>query len=110
VGGAARVGEVIDRQYALACALADKVSAAADFELALAPESNIVCYRHVPATGDIDEHNRALRKRVVEDGRFYIVGTTIDGHYWLRSTLMNPLIETRDLDELLAHLRSLCPR
>ncbi|MDQ3334832.1 MAG: aminotransferase class I/II-fold pyridoxal phosphate-dependent enzyme [Myxococcota bacterium] len=102
-------GDVVDRQHELALALAAKVDAAPDFELALAPESNIVCYRHTGAT-DLDAHNRALKKRVVEDGKFYIVGTQLPSGYHLRSTLMNPLTETRDLDELLDHLRSLCPK
>ena len=44
---------------------------------------------------------------MVEDGRFYIVGTQLPGGYHLRSTLMNPLIEERDLDELLDYLREL---
>lgn len=104
-------GEVVDRQHALAAELAAKVSAAPDFELALAPASNIVCYRHRPPglTGAaLDDHNRALRRRVVEDGRFYIAGTQLPAGYFLRSTLMNPLIETSDLDALLAHLRELC--
>jgi len=103
--------DVIDRQHALARELADKVDAAPDFELALQPESNIVCYRHRPAgVTDLDAHNRALRRRVVEDGTFYIVGTQLPSGYHLRSTLMNPLTESRDLDELLDHLRALCPR
>ena len=111
-------GEVVDRQYALARALAVRLEEAPDFTLALAPESNIVCYQHVPASkaGDpaaLDAHNRALRAAVVADGRFYIVGTALPAGYHLRSTLMNPLIEERDLDELLAHLRQLaataCP-
>lgn len=100
--GEAWFGQVIDRQVALTKLLADKVAASADFELALPPEGNIVCYRH--RTAD----NRALRQRVVEDGRFYIVGTQLPGGYYLRSTIMNPLIEERDLDALLDHLRSLC--
>ncbi len=110
--GEAWFGEVVDRQHALACELAAKVDAAPDFELALPPESNIVCYRHVgvPAGTDLDAHNRALRERVVHDGRFYIVGTQLPTGYHLRSTLMNPLTESRDLDELLEHLRALCPR
>ncbi len=107
--GEAWFGEVVDRQHALAAELARKVAAAPDFELALAPESNIVCYRHVgPDFPDLDAHNRTLRTRVVEDGRFYIVGTKLANGYHLRSTLMNPLTETRDLDDLLEHLRSLC--
>ncbi len=72
-----------------------------------------MCYRHRAAgmrpAPALDAHNRALRQRVVEDGRFYIVGTQLADGYYLRSTIMNPLIEPADLDALLAHLRSLCP-
>lgn len=111
--GAAWFAEVVDRQHALACELAAKVEAAPDFALAVAPASNIVCYRHTPpgVTGDaLDAHNRALRTAVVHDGRFYVVGTQLQTGYHLRSTLMNPLTESTDLDALLEHLRALCPR
>jgi L-2,4-diaminobutyrate decarboxylase len=104
--------DVIDRTHALAAELAEKIAAAPDFELAIRPESNIVCFRHLPAPSetipDLDGHNRALRRRVVEDGRFYIVGTQLATGYHLRTTLMNPLTESHDLDELLDHLRALC--
>lgn len=112
VHGEAWFGEVIDRQIALTAELARKLDAAPDFELALAPENNIVCYRHRPAGLDasaLDAHNRSLRQRVLEDGRFYVVGTQLPGGYHLRSTIMNPLIETRDLDDLITHLRASCP-
>src|SRR5262249_55102209 len=78
--GEAWFGAVVDRQIELARDLAERVAAAPDFELAIAPEANIVCYRHVPpgVTGAaLDAHNRALRERVVHDGRFYIVGTQL---------------------------------
>jgi L-2,4-diaminobutyrate decarboxylase len=101
--------EVVDRQHALARELAEKIAAASDFELALAPESNIVCFRHTGAR-DLDAHNRGLRRRVVEDGTFYIVGTQLPAGYHLRCTLMNPLTESSDLDDLLEHLRALCPK
>jgi L-2,4-diaminobutyrate decarboxylase len=122
--GEAVFGEIIDRQVELARLLAAKVAAAPDFELALMPESNIVCYRHIGFSGeaaspvtrgsvktpDLDTHNRTIRRRVVEDGRFYIVGTQLLRGYYLRSTLMNPLIEERDLDELLEYLREIARR
>lgn len=95
-------GEVIDRQVALTRAFAQKIVASTDFELAHEPELNIICYRH--RTAD----NAKLRQRVVEDGRFYIVGTKLGEDYYLRSTIMNPLIEETDFDHLLEHLRSLC--
>jgi L-2,4-diaminobutyrate decarboxylase len=94
-------GEVVDRLFELAGVLADKIAASSDFELALPPEGNIVCFRH--RTAD----NRVLRRRLVEDGRFYIVGTDLDGRYHLRTTIMNPLTEPADFDDLLEHLRCL---
>ncbi|MBA2539765.1 MAG: aminotransferase class V-fold PLP-dependent enzyme, partial [Deltaproteobacteria bacterium] len=107
--GEAWFGEVVDRQAELARQLAAKVAAAPDFELALMPESNIVCFRHLGSVtpGELDAHNRMLRKRVIEDGTFYIVGTQLPGGFYLRSTLMNPLTEEVDLDALLDYLREL---
>ena len=111
VHGEAWFAQVVERLVDLARALAAHVSAARDFELALEPEANIVCYRHL-VTGatrsELDAHNRALRQRVVEAGRFYIVGTDLPGGYFLRSAIMNPLVEEHDLDALLDHLRELC--
>lgn len=95
-------GEVVDRLFDLTRVFADKIAASADFELALPPEGNIVCYRLRGAD------NRALREACLRDGRFYIVGTQLAGSYWLRSTVMNPLTEPSDFDALLEHLRSLC--
>jgi L-2,4-diaminobutyrate decarboxylase len=102
VHGEGWFGEVIDRQVSLTRAFAGKITASSDFELAHEPELNIICYRH--RTAD----NVELRRRVVEDGRFYIVGTKLGEDYYLRSTIMNPLTEEADFDRLLEHLRSLC--
>lgn len=103
--------DVVERLVDLSRGLAARISEAPDFELALEPEANIVCYRHLldgaPA-GALDAHNRRLRQRIVEDGRFYVVGTELPGGYFLRSTIMNPLIEEGDLDALLTHIRELC--
>jgi L-2,4-diaminobutyrate decarboxylase len=101
VHGEAWFGEVVDRLCELAAALAGKIEASGDFELALAPESNIVCFRHKTAD------NRALRGKAIEGGKFYLVGTELAGSYHLRTTLMNPLTEPSDLDELLEYLRCL---
>jgi L-2,4-diaminobutyrate decarboxylase len=112
VHGEALFGDIVDRLVLLAAQLAGKIDAAPDFELALDPELNIVCFRHRPAGVELpaamDAHNRALRQRLVEDGRFYVVGTQLPPGYFLRTTLMNPLIEESDLEELLDHLRNLC--
>ncbi|MFT3692532.1 MAG: aminotransferase class I/II-fold pyridoxal phosphate-dependent enzyme [Kofleriaceae bacterium] len=98
--GEALFGEIVDRQAALTAAFAAKIKASSDFELAIEPPLNIICFRHKTAD------NRALRQKVVEDGRFYIVGTKLGEDYWLRSTIMNPLIDESDFDHLLDHLRA----
>lgn len=112
VHGEELFGDIVDRLVALAGELAARVERADDFELALAPACNIVCYRHrppgLPPGPALDAHNRTLRQRVVEDGRFYIVGTELPSGYYLRSAIMNPLVEPADFDALLAHLRKLC--
>jgi L-2,4-diaminobutyrate decarboxylase len=114
VHGEALFGDIVDRLAILTAELAARIERAEDFELALHPELDIVCYRHRPAGMQpgpaLDAHNRALRQRVVEDGRFYIVGTQLPGGYHLRSTIMNPLAEPTDFDALLDHLRALCRR
>jgi len=112
VHGEELFGDVVDRLVVLAAEMASRIDRADDFELALFPEINIVCYRHRPAGialgSALDAHNRALRKRCVEDGRYYIVGVELAEGYFLRSAIMNPLIEPSDFDDLLDHLRLLC--
>jgi L-2,4-diaminobutyrate decarboxylase len=105
-------GEIVDRLIVLAAELASRVDRADDFDLAVFPELNIVCYRHRPPGlqpgPELDAHNRALRTKCAQDGRWYIAGTQLTEGYYLRSAIMNPLIETGDLDDLLDHLRLLC--
>jgi L-2,4-diaminobutyrate decarboxylase len=103
--------DYVDRVCALGAALAARVEAAPDFELLTRPDLNIVCYRWrpdgAPEGEGLDELNARLRTAALADGRFYLLKTRARGGLWLRSALMNPLTEDRDLDELLAHLRAL---
>jgi L-2,4-diaminobutyrate decarboxylase len=74
------------------------------WELAVEPQCNIVCFRHTPpglSAESTDEHNLGIRRRILEDGRFYIVQTAIHGHTWLRVTLTNPFTSAVEMEELL---------
>ncbi|WP_035334890.1 aminotransferase class V-fold PLP-dependent enzyme [Dokdonia sp. PRO95] len=68
----------------------DLVKQQEDFEIALDPVSNIVCFRYKTSTGDINLVNQSIRKALLEDGEFYIVGTSLRGEFYLRTTFMNP--------------------
>ena len=79
-----------------------------DFEIVTAPEANILCFRHKPATcDDLDALNRRLRDQLLRSGEFYIVQTQLCGETWLRITIMNPATTTSDLEQLLERLREL---
>ncbi len=101
----------VERVCALGAAFGARVAAAPDFELATAPDANIVCFRWRPAgvaAEALDELNLRLRAASLADGRFYILKTRLGARgLWLRTALMNPLTEDRDLDDLLVHLREL---
>jgi L-2,4-diaminobutyrate decarboxylase len=102
--------DVIDRVFALGKALAARLDAAPDFELACPPEANILCFRWRPSGvpyDELDDVQALVRRRAVEHGRYYFLQTRLDGALWLRTAIMNPLIEDQDLDGLLGHIREI---
>ncbi|MGE5340049.1 MAG: pyridoxal phosphate-dependent decarboxylase family protein [Candidatus Omnitrophota bacterium] len=105
----------ITRVYDMAAEFAALIRDSADFELALEPTSNILCFRYVPAfvqSADlrvINQLNIDVREKVKEDGNFYIVRTLVHDAVYLRSTLMNPFTSREDLVRLLQRIRELGP-
>ena len=82
--------------------------AAPDFELAVAPDCNIVCFRHTPAhvpESGWDALQARLREALVTRGDFYLVQTRLPRGVYLRTTLIHPLTRDEDLDALLETLR-----
>ena len=106
--------DYVERVFALAGALAARLDAAADFELALAPAANIVCFRYRPAGGPppgpaLDELQATVRTRCRDAGRYYFLDTQLAGARWLRTALMNPLTTAAELDGVLAAIRAAAP-
>lgn len=74
------------------------------FELPVAPECNIVCFRWRPAgfSGErLDALQAAIRRRILESGAFYLVQTRLPTGVHLRAVLMNPFTTEGDLVELM---------
>jgi L-2,4-diaminobutyrate decarboxylase len=88
-----------------------KLRAAPDFEPLHEPESNILCFRYLPAgirartAEEIDAFQSDLRERYNRSGKGWITTTLLNGQRTLRVTLMNPRTEEEHLDRLLEGLR-----
>ena len=109
VHGEAFFGDYIDHVFALAQRFAARLAAAPDFELALPPAQNIVCFRHTPpgVTGaDLDALQARVRDRVIQAGHAYLVKTGLPTGVFLRTTIINPLTTDADLDAVLDAVRA----
>ncbi|RAI44318.1 pyridoxal phosphate-dependent decarboxylase family protein [Rhodoplanes roseus] len=102
-GGERTIAATIERQTDLAVAAAARLRAEPDFEVAVEPETNIVCVR----LDGRDALQMALRRRLTEDGDFYVSTTEALGRRWLRLALMNPATEMADIEALIARLRTI---
>ncbi|MCK6546813.1 aminotransferase class I/II-fold pyridoxal phosphate-dependent enzyme [Myxococcota bacterium] len=103
------LGRYVESRIDLARSFAGAVRASSDFELAVEPACNIVCFRHVPdhtlAPEALDALQARLRAEVLDGGRFYLVQTKLPAGLFLRVTIINPETNEADLAELLDHLR-----
>ncbi|MEQ8704568.1 MAG: pyridoxal-dependent decarboxylase [Phaeodactylibacter sp.] len=102
----------LDRVMENGAHFATLVRAHPDFELAVEPGCNIVCFRYKSPGASLTQLNRlnsAIRQFLLEDGRFYIVQTQLKGHSYLRVTLTNPHTSQEDIEALLTLIASKAP-
>jgi L-2,4-diaminobutyrate decarboxylase len=100
-----------ERTVERAASLYRKLSDATDFEPCHSPESNILCFRHLPdawasrPAAEVDGLQGRLREAYNASGLGWITTTVLGGKRVLRVTLMNPATEDHNLDALLDGLR-----
>ncbi|MDZ7716443.1 MAG: aminotransferase class I/II-fold pyridoxal phosphate-dependent enzyme [Balneolaceae bacterium] len=100
--------EIVNRLFGLGTSFAKLISERDGFELATNPQCNIVCFRHIPKDDrDLNIHNRRLRETLINEGKFFIVQTELNGKVYLRTTLMNVKSAREHLSALLNRLEEL---
>ena len=98
----------VERMVDLAAGFARAIEQRPGWQLAVRPESNIVCFRYAPESiADADAFQARARDAIIREGSFYLVKTTLLGRTWLRTTLINPLTTEADLEALLARVEGL---
>ncbi len=98
----------VQRMFDLGKSFADLIKQAPNFELAVEPDCNIVCFRYVPFNDETDLSivNEQIRQILYEKGDFYFVQTKLRGQTYLRTTLMNPFTTLSDLRELIKEIEA----
>jgi L-2,4-diaminobutyrate decarboxylase len=100
--GARFFGDYVAGTCDLAARFAAEVQSRRDFELAVEPECNIVCFRLLGPDGDADDQTQSrVRARINASGAFYLVQTRLPRGVFLRVTIINPRTTEEDLDALL---------
>ncbi len=99
--------QYVTMTYDLAKSFAMMLKAHPDFEIAHEPESNILCFRIFEkgkSKTELNQLNAAIRKHLIQEGKFYIVQTMIEETIYLRVSLMNTFTTTTILEELMEEI------
>ncbi len=97
----------VERMYDLGQTFGALLANRPHWELATAPEANIVCFRYAPPhIPDADAFQVRVREAIVQEGSYYLVKTALRGKTYLRCTLINPRTELSDLEALLQRVEA----
>ena len=95
-------GEYVEKCYNLSHHFAEMVQKRENMEIAVQPESNIVCFRLTHHDSEkTNDLNKKIRQSLLEDGSYYIVQTVLNNKVYLRTSIMNPFTSEKDLQGLL---------
>jgi len=107
--GRRRLGELIEHIVELATHAADVIHQSADLELLCDPQTVTVLFRcrprHVP-DDRLDVLNIAVQQDLLAAGQAVVGRTKLEGHAALKLTLVNPLMTTDDVTELIELIAS----
>lgn len=76
-----------------------------NLEVGPEPELSVITFRFIPDEGDIDLFNKAIIKKIHEDGRIFISSTTIDGNFILRFAILSFRAHLKTIDLALEILK-----
>lgn len=106
IHGADFFARYVEQMYDLARDFAALIEESPDFELAVQPEANIVCFRYLgDGSNGLDELQKRTRARILDSEDFYLVQADLQGKTFLRCTLINPLTGIEHLRALLELIR-----
>ena len=109
--GTALFEQMVDHVFAIAARFEEILRLDPHFESLAEPAANILVFRYVPNDHNLfteDQKNElqwAIRRRLLESGFAYLTQTRLNDAICLRSTIMNPLTQEKDLLEIVAEIK-----
>jgi L-2,4-diaminobutyrate decarboxylase len=97
------LAEYIERQFQVTREAYEYIQQLPDFECAVEPQANILCFRFK----DDDELQLALRDKLIAQGDFYLSTTSFNGKRYLRLVFMHPNTSLDDVKQLIREIRHL---
>lgn len=99
----------VTKTFELGSEFAAYLQAQPDFELAVQPDCNIVCFRYIPEAPIVALNllNDTIRQVMLEQGEYYMVKTVLREKVYLRTTLMNPFTTIHHLEQLIDRIRGI---
>jgi L-2,4-diaminobutyrate decarboxylase len=104
--GESGLADYVDRQFALARQSYDLLLTHPDFECALEPQSNILCFR-IRGT---DNLQLAVRDELIAEGDFHLSTAVFSGRRFLRAVFMSPHTSIAHVEQLVERIRAIAPR
>jgi aromatic-L-amino-acid decarboxylase len=81
--------EALDEKLDLARWLYERLRDTPGFELPWEPEVTVVAFRYRPRSGDAEEFNRRLLRRINDSRRVFLSSTLIDGRFVIRACIVS---------------------
>jgi glutamate/tyrosine decarboxylase-like PLP-dependent enzyme len=95
----------IQKDLDLAQRLASAIANQPKLELTAPVELSAICFRHVTAKSlskdELNRHNAAILKRVVQRGHVYLSNATLRGKFCLRACIVNHRTTEADVDKVI---------
>ena len=67
----------------------DELKASPGFEIFDPPQLSVVAFRYIPNSGDVNEFNDRLCRRILEKNRVFLTSTLIDGNFYIRIAVLS---------------------
>lgn len=93
--------DYVEHVFDITKEFAGEIKRMASLELLTEPQCNIVCFRKTQEGANLDELNREIKGEILSKGNFIVSSTVIQGKFYLRVTIMNPLTTKETLSNLI---------